>query len=103
LSQAAGFRAMHGTATTSLMPAHAGQTGLRAALLAEAGFTGISVEPTRVYSIEDARQSLVEAGIDVDAVAPLVDGKFMGAFIRATKGTKAAKSGKPCCAPGCCN
>jgi SAM-dependent methyltransferase len=71
--------------------------------LAEAGFTGISVEPTRVYSIEDARQSLVEAGIDVDAVAPLVDGKFMGAFIRATKGTKAAKSGKPCCAPGCCN
>jgi trans-aconitate methyltransferase len=71
--------------------------------LAEAGFTGISVEPTRVYSIEDARQSLVEAGIDVDAVTPLVDGKFMGAFIRATKGTKAAKSGKPCCAPGCCN
>jgi 2-methylcitrate dehydratase PrpD len=39
LSQAAGFRAMHGTATTALMPAHAGQAGLRAALLAEAGFT----------------------------------------------------------------
>jgi 2-methylcitrate dehydratase PrpD len=39
LSQAAGFRAMHGTATTALMPAHAGQTGLRAALLAESGFT----------------------------------------------------------------
>jgi 2-methylcitrate dehydratase PrpD len=39
LSEASGFRAMHGTATTSLMPAHAGQTGLRAALLAEAGFT----------------------------------------------------------------
>ena len=39
LSQASGFRAMHGTATTSLMPAHAGQTGLRAALLAEAGLT----------------------------------------------------------------
>jgi 2-methylcitrate dehydratase PrpD len=39
LSQAAGFRAMHGTATTSLMPAHAAQTGLRAALLAHAGFT----------------------------------------------------------------
>jgi ubiquinone/menaquinone biosynthesis C-methylase UbiE len=71
--------------------------------LAEAGFTGISVEPTRVYSIEDARQSLVEAGIDVDTVAPLVDGKFMGAFIRATKGSKAVKPGSPCCAPGCCN
>jgi arsenite methyltransferase len=69
--------------------------------LAEAGFTGISVEPTRVYSIEDARQSLVEAGIDVDAVDPLVDGKFMGAFIRATKpgATQPAGCG---CAPGCC-
>jgi 2-methylcitrate dehydratase PrpD len=39
LSQAAGFRAMHGTATVALMPAHAGQMGLRAALMAEAGFT----------------------------------------------------------------
>lgn len=39
LSQAAGFRAMHGTMSTSLMPAHAGQTGLRAALLAAEGFT----------------------------------------------------------------
>ena len=39
LSQAAGFRAMHGTATVAFMPAHAGQMGLRAALLAEAGFT----------------------------------------------------------------
>ena len=43
LSQAAGFRVMHGTATTSLMPAHAGQTGLRAALLAEGGFTSSPV------------------------------------------------------------
>jgi hypothetical protein len=65
--------------------------------LAKAGFTGISVEPTRVYSIEDARQSLIEAGIDVDAVAPLVDGKFMGAFIRATKPGGLSR------APGCCN
>ena len=71
--------------------------------LAQAGFSGISVEPTRVYTVEDARQSLVEAGIDVDAVASLIDGKFMGAFIRATKGPKAAKSNAPCCAPGCCN
>jgi SAM-dependent methyltransferase len=67
-----------------------------AAKLAQAGFTGISIEPTRVYSIEDARYFLVEAGIDVDAVAPLVDGKFMSAFIRATK------PGGGCCAPGCC-
>src|ERR1035438_8885662 len=53
--------------------------------LGAAGFTGISVEPTRVYSIDDARHFLVEAGIDVDAIAPLVDGRFMSAFIRATK------------------
>jgi arsenite methyltransferase len=65
--------------------------------LTQAGFTGISIEPTRVYSIEDARHFLVEAGIDVDAVAPLVDGKFMSAFIRATK------PGGGCCAPGCCD
>jgi SAM-dependent methyltransferase len=56
-----------------------------AAKLAEAGFAGISIEPTRVYSIDDARRFLVEAGLDVDAIAPLVEGKFMSAFIRATK------------------
>jgi ubiquinone/menaquinone biosynthesis C-methylase UbiE len=67
-----------------------------AAKLAQAGFAGISIEPTRVYSIEDARHFLVEAGIDVDAIAPLVEGKFMSAFIRATK------PGGGCCAPGCC-
>jgi SAM-dependent methyltransferase len=66
------------------------------AKLAQAGFTGISIEQTRMYSIEDARHFLVEAGIDVDAVAPLIDGKFMSAFIGATK-----PGG--CCAPGCCN
>ena len=66
------------------------------AKLAEAGFTRISVEPTRVYSIEDARHFLVEAGIDVDAIAPLVEGKFMSAFIRATK----PECG--CTGPGCC-
>jgi 2-methylcitrate dehydratase PrpD len=39
LSEASGFRAMHGTATVAFMPAHGGQMGLRAALLAERGFT----------------------------------------------------------------
>ncbi len=67
------------------------------AKLAQAGFVAISVEPTRVYSVEDSRSFLVEAGIDVDAVAPEIDGKFMSAFIRATK------PGGGCCAPGCCN
>jgi SAM-dependent methyltransferase len=72
------------------------------AKLAQAGFTGISIEPTRVYSVEDSRTFLVEAGIDVDAIASQIDGKFTSAFIRATKpGT--AKAGGACCAPGCCN
>ena len=67
------------------------------AKLAQAGFTGISVEPTRVYTVEDSRSFLVEAGIDVDAFASQIDGKFMSAFIRATK------PGGGCCATGCCN
>ena len=65
--------------------------------LAGAGFGGIEIEPTRVYSIEDARAFLSGQGVDVDAMAPAVGGKFMSAFIRATKPAKAQ-----CCAPGCC-
>jgi hypothetical protein len=53
--------------------------------LARAGFVDISIEPTRIYNIEDAREFLTTAGIDVDAIAPQVDGKFMSAFIRARK------------------
>ena len=53
--------------------------------IAKAGFEGIDIEPTRVYHIEDARQFLNTEGIDVDAIAPLVDGKFMSAFVRAVK------------------
>jgi len=55
------------------------------AKLAKAGFDAIDIEPTRVYSIQDARQFLTSEGIDVDAVAPQVEGKFMSAFIRAVK------------------
>jgi len=43
------------------------------------------MEPTRMCTVDDARHFLVEAGIDVDAIAPLIDGKFMSAFIRAEK------------------
>jgi SAM-dependent methyltransferase len=53
--------------------------------LAKVGFEGIDVEPTRVYRVEDARDFLAGSGIDADAVAPQVDGKFMSAFIRARK------------------
>ena len=65
------------------------------AKLAKAGFDGIDIEPTRIYSIEDARTFLSGQGIDVDAMAAAVQGKFMSAFIRAMKPAK-------CCAPGCC-
>ncbi len=53
--------------------------------LSHAGFVDIDVEPTRIYNVEDAREFLSTAGIDVDAIAPAVDGKFMSAFIRARK------------------
>ena len=53
--------------------------------LAAAGFEQIDVEPTRIYRIDDAREFLSGQGIDVDAIASEVDGKFMSAFIRAVK------------------
>jgi hypothetical protein len=67
------------------------------AKLAQAGFENIDIEPTRVYSIEDARAFLSAEGIDVDTIAPQVEGKFMSAFVRATKPAGV------CCAPGCCS
>jgi SAM-dependent methyltransferase len=66
------------------------------AKLTVAGFEDVSVEPTRVYNVEDARQFLTSGGVDVDAIAPQVNEKFLSAFIRATK------PAQPCCAPGCC-
>jgi ubiquinone/menaquinone biosynthesis C-methylase UbiE len=65
--------------------------------LASAGFERIEIEPTRVYDIEDARQFLAGQGIDVDAIAPQVAGKFMSAFVRANKPVATG-----CCAPNCC-
>jgi arsenite methyltransferase len=63
--------------------------------MAKAGFERISIEPTRVYDMNDARQFLGGQGLDVDAIAPQVAGKFMSAFIRAEKP-------KACCGPACC-
>ena len=68
------------------------------AKLGAAGFTSVELEPTRIYRAEDARAFLSGQGLDVDAIAPQVDGKFLSAFIRATKPAAAAS----CCAPGCC-
>jgi len=67
--------------------------------LAKAGFDSIDIEPTRVYNIEDARRFLTSEGIDVDAIAPQVEGKFMSAFIRAVK----PSATKECCGPACCS
>jgi arsenite methyltransferase len=55
------------------------------AKLGRAGFEDVSIEPTRVYRVEDARDFLSGHGFDVDAIAPLVDGRFFSGFIRARK------------------
>src|SRR3989475_3176717 len=53
--------------------------------LAKAGFETVDLEPTRIYRVEDAREFLVGAGLDADAIAPQVNDKFMSAFVRARK------------------
>ena len=53
--------------------------------LTKAGFQSVGIEPTRVYAVEDTRELLAGKGVDVDALAPQVEGKFMSAFIRAVK------------------
>ena len=67
------------------------------AKLAKAGFDNIDIEPTRVYSIEDARAFLSGQGLEVDALARKVGDKFISAFVRANK------PATTCCAPGCCS
>jgi arsenite methyltransferase len=67
--------------------------------LASAGFEQIQIEPTRIYRVEDAREFLSGHNIDVDSLAPQVDGKFMSAFIRAVK----PMAKQSCYPPTCCN
>ena len=57
------------------------------ARLVRAGFEAVSIEPTRVYRVDDAKEFLSGHGFDVDALAPLVDGRFFSGFIRARKPT----------------
>jgi 2-polyprenyl-3-methyl-5-hydroxy-6-metoxy-1,4-benzoquinol methylase len=66
------------------------------AKLAKAGFENIDIEPTRIYGIDDARGFLTGQGLDVDALAKEIEGKFMSAFIRSTKPAT-------CCSPSCCS
>jgi arsenite methyltransferase len=65
--------------------------------LAKAGFDNISIEATRVYKIDDARAFLSNKSLDVDDLARQVGGKFISAFVRATKPAAG------CCAPSCCS
>jgi arsenite methyltransferase len=54
-----------------------------------AGFESVDLEPTRIYRATDAKEFLAAEGIDTDAIASQVDGKFMSAFVRAVKPSKA--------------
>ena len=69
-----------------------------ASKLKAAGFESVDVEPWRVYQLEDARGFLAESGIDVDQIAPAVEGKIASAFIRARR-----PEAKACCGPTCCS
>lgn len=66
--------------------------------LTAAGFEQVDIDPWRIYDLNDAREFLTGAGVDVDAIAPVAAGKFASAFIRARK--PAAKAS--CCGPECC-
>jgi SAM-dependent methyltransferase len=67
--------------------------------LANAGFDGVELEPTRVYRAEDARQFLTGSGFDSDEVVEQIDGRFMSAFVRATKPV----ANRSCCETTCCS
>ena len=66
--------------------------------LVAAGFEAVDLEPTRVYRADDARQFLAESGLSAEGLAEQVDGRFMSAFVRATKPVSKAA----CCASTCC-
>jgi SAM-dependent methyltransferase len=67
--------------------------------LTGAGFEGVTLEPTRIYTATDARQFLDGAGLPADDIAEQIDGRFMSAFVRAVKPARPAA----CCTPTCCN
>jgi ubiquinone/menaquinone biosynthesis C-methylase UbiE len=68
------------------------------AKLTQAGFENVEIEPTRVYTLEDARAFLTGEGLDAAALAQQVDGTFVSAFVRATRPAAAS-----CCGPECCH
>jgi hypothetical protein len=70
------------------------------AKLARTGFEQVSIEATRVYTAADARDLFEGTGLDVETIAPLVDGKFISGFVRATK---PAAQPAACCSTTCCS
>lgn len=70
------------------------------AKLERAGFEQVSIEPTRVYTAADARELFEGTDLDLNAIAPLVDGKFLSGFVRATK---PEASPVACCSSTCCS
>jgi arsenite methyltransferase len=67
------------------------------ARLKAAGFGDVEVEPWRIYKVEDARAFLSQSGVDVDRIAPELEGRFASAFVRARKPETS------CCGPACCS
>ena len=78
-------------------------------LLADAGFRRVDVEPTRIYKAEDAAAFLTGSGLDPATFAEQIDGKFMSAFVRASKParsgaqTRSLPTASSCCGPDCCS
>ncbi|HEX2780434.1 MAG TPA: arsenite methyltransferase [Gemmatimonadaceae bacterium] len=65
------------------------------ALLREVGFENPSIEPTRVYTHDDAVALLQGTGLDL-SLADGVEGRIMSGFVRATKpGASIPRSQKP--------
>ncbi len=85
------------------------------ALLEDAGFGQVEIEPVRVYAAEDAKAFFASAGLDAERLAAQVGDRFMSAFVRAVKpsgpdarsassdgAARAALPTTACCPPGCC-
>ena len=70
------------------------------AKLERAGFEQVSIEATRIYTAADARELFEGTEVNLDTIAPVVDGKFVSGFVRAVK---PEASEAACCAPTCCS
>ena len=62
------------------------------AKLRQTGFESFSLQATRVYTLEDAKAFLIGSGLDIETVAREIEGKFMSAFVRATKPAQTRES-----------